>query len=586
YRKFIPNFARIAAPLHKVTNKTKHHRHEFRWGPDQQQSFDEFKRLLTTYPLILEYPDLSTPFVLTTDASGIGIGGILRQDTPNGTKINYFKSRVLDDTERKYDTIEQEALAIFCNPSTINVINDDWPIGTEHWDEQVAKPQRTQSIQPSILEHTCIRNAEINAVTTRAQAKLQAQPQPSSANTSSTSTTSQSTCSSPPMATPLHDFSLSRIRSEQAQDVIIQQIIQQIRNNRRYESFIIQHGILYKLAYRDDATIKLIYAPSKLIPEIMAAYHDHPLSGHFGTGRTWSMLRNTYYWPRMKVTITSYIKSCDKCSQFNVDRHKPPGFLQPIQPPNEVFQVLGMDWWGPTTTSLSGNRYVLVITDRLSGYDFAKASPTNTAQDTARILMEEIILVHGSPDTIITDQGTNFKNELLQAISNLTGCKHIFSTPYHPQTNGQTERWNSTFVTQIAKYCNTDLNNWDTFLPSIVYAYNNGIHSSTGISPYQLAFGRRQRHPFNPPATTFVFSKPHDYWTQVIQYRNAALKQAKQHIIHQQEQSKIRFDKNRPHPNFVLGDLVWMKILLDDTSSKLDTLVLLESFEFSRQYHL
>ncbi|CAF4621101.1 unnamed protein product, partial [Rotaria magnacalcarata] len=105
-----------------------------------------------------------------------------------------------------------------------------------------------------------------------------------------------------------------------------------------------------------------------------------------------------------------------------------------------------------------------------------------------------------------------FKNELLQAISNLTGCKHIFSTPYHPQTNGQTERWNSTFVTLIAKYCNTDLNNWDTFLPSIVYAYKNGIHSSTGISPYQLAFGRRQRHPFNPPATTFVFSKPHDYW--------------------------------------------------------------------------
>ncbi|CAF4801563.1 unnamed protein product, partial [Rotaria sp. Silwood2] len=134
----------------------------------------------------------------------------------------------------------------------------------------------------------------------------------------------------------------------------------------------------------------------------------------------------------MKETIISYIKSCDKCSQFNVDRHKPPGFLQPIQPPNEVFQVLGMDWWGPTTTSLSGNRYVLVITDRLSGYVFAKAPPTNTAQDTARILMEEIILVHGSPDTIITDQGTHFKNELLQAISNLVGCKQIFSTPYHP----------------------------------------------------------------------------------------------------------------------------------------------------------
>ncbi|CAM4776013.1 unnamed protein product [Rotaria magnacalcarata] len=348
-------------------------------------------------------------------------------------------------------------------------------IDLEHWDAHVPKPQRTQYTEPSILDNPCIHNASINAqinvVTTRAQSKLQVQPRSSSANPSSTSTIAQSRCSSPPMATPLHDFSLSRIRSEHAQDVIIQQI----RNNRRYELFIINHGILYKLAYRNDATIKLVYAPSKLIPEIMAAYHDHPLSGHFGTGRTWSMLRNTCYWPRMKETITSYIKSCDKCSQFNVDRHKPPGFLQPIQPPNEVFQVLGMDWWGPTTNSLSGNRYVLVITDRLSGYVVAKASPTNTAQDTARILMEEIILVHGSPDTIITDQGTHFKNELLRAISNLVGCKHICSTPYHPQTNGQTETWNFTFVTQIAKYCNTDQTNWDTFLPSIVYAYNHGI---------------------------------------------------------------------------------------------------------------
>ncbi|CAF3331733.1 unnamed protein product [Rotaria socialis] len=68
YRKFIPNFARIAVPLHEVTNKTKHSRHEFKWGPGQHHSFDEFKRILTTYPLFLEYPDLLTPFILTMNA--------------------------------------------------------------------------------------------------------------------------------------------------------------------------------------------------------------------------------------------------------------------------------------------------------------------------------------------------------------------------------------------------------------------------------------------------------------------------------------------------------------------------------------
>ncbi|CAF3331717.1 unnamed protein product [Rotaria socialis] len=372
-------------------------------------------------------------------------------------------------------------------------------------------------MQSSILNNTCIRNTvintEINAVTTRAQAKLQTEPLSSTVNTSSTSTTSQSTCSSAPTVNQLYDFSLAP-------------------------------GIVYRLVGRDDTTIKLFYVPSKLIPDLMAAYHDHPLSGHFGIGHTWSTLRNTYYWSRMKDTIISYIKSCSKCSQFNVDQHKPPGFLQSIQPSNDVFQIL-------------------VVTDRLSSYVFAKASPTNTAQDTARILMEEIILVHGSPDIIITGQGTHFKNELLHAISNLVGCQRIFSTPYHPQTNGQTERWNSTFVIQITKYCNTDQNNRNIFLPSIVYTYNHGIHSSTGFSPYQLVFGRQPRHPFTPPASTFVFSKPYDHWTQVIKYRNTALHEVQANILHQQQLSKTRFDKNRSHPSFVLGDLVWMKILVE-----------------------
>ncbi|CAF1418148.1 unnamed protein product [Rotaria magnacalcarata] len=413
------------------------------------------------------------------------------------------------------------------NPSTINVTHDYWPIGDSSWSEEILRLKSEQFMQSSILNNTCIYNAaintELNAVTTRAQAKLQAEPPSSTANTSSTSTTSQSTHSSSPTTNQLYDFSLSRIRSEQAHDATIQQI----RNNRRYNSFILQAGILYKLVGRDDTTLKLVYASSRLIPELMAAYHDHPLSGQFGIGRTWPT----------------------KCSQFNVDRHKPPGFLQPMQPSNDIFQILGMDWLGPTTTSLSGNRYVLVVTDRLSGYVFVKASPTNTAQDTARILMEEIILVHGSPDIIITDQETHFKNELLQAVSKLAGCQHIFSTPYHPQTNGQTERWNSTFATRIAKYCNTDQTNRDTFLPYIVYAYNHGIYSSTGFSPYQLA-------------STFIFSESHDYWTQVIRYRNTALKQAHANILHQQQLSKTRFDKNRSHPSFVLGNLVCMKILV------------------------
>ncbi|CAF2054878.1 unnamed protein product [Rotaria magnacalcarata] len=512
YRKSIGNFTFIAASLHKVTNKTKSHRHEFFWGPDQQQSFEQFKRILTTSPLFLEYPDSSTPFILTTDDSDVGIGGILRQENSTSTKINYFESRILNDIERKYGTFEKEALAIYwciselrsyigdsqfiietvhkplenfrnkqinnkrvmnwlfklqdilpqiiavkyrkaanntavdyisrhfpcnnieiaCSPSS-NASYNTSPFGSPLWFGKSSKPQGAQIIKSdsshNMLPHDIAVNIQVNAITTRAQ--VERLPPSSSITTSSTTPLPPHPSNSPPTDSLL-DFSLNRFKSAQDQDSAIQSIIQHIRNNTNKQPFLLHNDLFYKLVPR---------------PVI------------FGIDRTWHTLKNLYFWPHMKQTIAKYIQSCTQCSKLNITRRKPPGLLQPIEPPNEVFQILGLDWWGPTTPSHDGNRYVLVITDRLSGYVIAKASPTNTAQDTARILMEEIILVHGPPDVIITDQGTHCSNELITAVSNLVGCKHVFSTPYHPQTNGQTERWNATFVAQIAKFCNDEHDN-------------------------------------------------------------------------------------------------------------------------------
>ncbi|CAF4620628.1 unnamed protein product [Rotaria sp. Silwood1] len=80
----------------------------------------------------------------------------------------------------------------------------------------------------------------------------------------------------------------------------------------------------------------------------------------------------------MKQPITNYVKSSDQCWKYNVTRLQIP-------------------------SSLNGNRNVLVLTDRLADYVLAQASRNNIAQDTPRIIMEEVILVRGPPDTIITD---------------------------------------------------------------------------------------------------------------------------------------------------------------------------------------
>ncbi|CAF1321574.1 unnamed protein product [Didymodactylos carnosus] len=80
YRKFIKRFAEVAAPIHSVTNLTKKTRHKFRWGDDQFLAFHQLKNMRTTAPLLLQFSIEGKPLILSTDASDVGIGGVLQQE--------------------------------------------------------------------------------------------------------------------------------------------------------------------------------------------------------------------------------------------------------------------------------------------------------------------------------------------------------------------------------------------------------------------------------------------------------------------------------------------------------------------------
>ena len=111
YRKFIPQFATIAAPIHQITNLTKPNRKKFAWGDSQKQAFLQLKHLLVTSPLFLNFPDDNYPVILTTDASKCGIGGTLQQNINGKTKNIYYHSQVISPVQRRYDPIELKALA-------------------------------------------------------------------------------------------------------------------------------------------------------------------------------------------------------------------------------------------------------------------------------------------------------------------------------------------------------------------------------------------------------------------------------------------------------------------------------------------
>lgn len=105
YRKFIPNLSNLAEPINRLLKKGQ----KFVWSVTCQQSFDELKSLLMSSP-ILQYPDFTKKFVITTDASNVAIGAVLSNEDKN-LPIAYA-SRILNAAERRYSTVERELLAI------------------------------------------------------------------------------------------------------------------------------------------------------------------------------------------------------------------------------------------------------------------------------------------------------------------------------------------------------------------------------------------------------------------------------------------------------------------------------------------
>ncbi|CAF2848289.1 unnamed protein product [Rotaria sp. Silwood2] len=294
---------------------------------------------------------------------------------------------------------------------------------------------------------------------------------------------------------------------------------------------------------------------------VLQIYHDHPLSGHFGVHRTLSRIRGKVWWPHMRASVANYIASCNQCAQHNILRTKPLGHLKSIEPPSAVFQVLHMDFWGPVRTpSARGNKYVIILTDNLSKYVTAEALPDCTARSAAQFLIDRFILFHGAPERLITDQGTHFNNNLLRTITNSMNIPHSFSTSYHPQTNGQVERFNATFAVQLAKYCDSEKTDWDLYLPSIVYAYNTSIHSTTKLTPYELAFARRPKSPFDSVSPKINLPPPQSFYPYLQRVRHLLTTKARTNILYHQCRWKKRYNQNRRDVSYRIGDLVYLQI--------------------------
>ena len=127
---------------------------------------------------------------------------------------------------------------------------------------------------------------------------------------------------------------------------------------------------------------------------------------------------------------------------------------------------------------ISGNKYIVVYTEYLTKWVDAEVKPSKNAATIINSLVK-FVCTHGIPDTLITDQGREFCNELNKLFCEKMGICHKVASPYHPQTGGQTERFNRTLSNMLVSFVNKTCDDWDLKLPYVLFAYRTAEHSTT-----------------------------------------------------------------------------------------------------------
>ena len=175
----------------------------------------------------------------------------------------------------------------------------------------------------------------------------------------------------------------------------------------------------------------------------------------------------------------------------------------PLSLIEKLFQRIAMDIIGPLPRSNNDNKYILTICDYVTRCPDAIPILNTEANTIAKELVSVFARV-GIPDEILTDQGSNLISSLLQEMYLMLNISRLRTFPYHPQTDGLTERLNGTLKSMIRKFTASNQKDWDEHLPYLLFAYREVPQESTGFSPFELLYGRRVRGPLDVPKEAWV----------------------------------------------------------------------------------
>lgn len=635
YRRFIPNFAMIASPLNNLTRKKVN----FVWTKECHQAFEKLKLALIS-PKILQYPDITKPFLITVDASKQGCGAILSQNFNGNDLPIYYASKSFTESEQKKPIIELELLAIhfaitqfrpYVYGTSFTVRSDHRPLvylfnikdpsskltrirlDLSEYNFTVEYIKGKNNVGADALSRLSINKlkeetSQVLAVTTRAMSR---KPKYIEINHNET-VTDKNNLKLQVYDKFSHDFSknIAKIKTEiinndkndnkmrinvfnkfkkllsiefdlvnetQSLDFMLSRLEKEANKNKIYkaewpkndEFFTINS--IQNLKDRGNKILKsleiILTDPIAIVKtedekqKLMQIYHNDPLiGGHCGQKKLYAKIRTKYYWKKMTKDIAKYVRNCSKC---NLNKVKPSNteklVLTPT--PSKAFDIVVIDTIGPLPQSNYGNKYSLTLMCDLSKYLVSIPIPDKSASTVARAIFENFILVYGKMHTLISDQGTEFKNELLTELCKFLKIEIKFSTSYHHETVGTVERNHRVFNEYIRAYLNENLTDWDTYLKYFTFYHNTTSNSvfDNKFTPFELVFGKNANLPNETNNNLEPIYNLENYSKEVKYRLGKSNCLAKQLIDKHKARNKACYDKSSKPINLKLNDIVLLQ---------------------------
>ncbi|GJU30223.1 putative nucleotidyltransferase, ribonuclease H [Tanacetum coccineum] len=342
---------------------------------------------------------------------------------------------------------------------------------------------------------------------------------------------------------------ISQIKAAQKDDGEIWAIIQNI--DQQTEFRVDDDGILWqgtKLCVPEDPTLR---------EALMTEAHSSPFSIHPGSTKMYHDLKQHFWWSGMKRDVATFVSKCLTCQQVKIEHQRASGLLQPLEIPVWKWDEISMDFVTGLPRTQRKHDAIWVVVDRLTkSAHFLPIRKDYPVSKLAEMFQQEIVRLHGTPSAIVSDRDPRFTSRFWKGLQKAWGTRLKFSTAFHPETDGQSERTIQTLEDMLRSCALEWAGNWDDYICLVEFAYNNSWHASIKCAPFEMLYGRKCRAPICwDQVGERILEGP-----EMIEVTNEKVAVAREKLKEAQTRQKSYADRHRRALEFQPGEHVFLKV--------------------------